>query len=239
MRHLLNCEPLTKGRHELKWDGLTTPNWRQPGDPVAPGTYQASAIYHTGIGLRLKGWADNSGETPWDFPAQTRQLGRRSRHARRRRRPTRTQVYLGWSGAEAGKALLACDLSGKPVWNHTRGGIGGARAVAVDGGTVYVARQRRRSIASTAKPANTPVGKDATRPSCRWPICWKISRSRPTIVSRWPAGRASCISAPKLANQIVVIDAATGAVQQRIGVTKPLAVSLAPDGQLYVVARGQ
>ncbi len=37
VRQLLNCEFLTKGRHDVKWDGLTTPNWRQPGEPVAPG----------------------------------------------------------------------------------------------------------------------------------------------------------------------------------------------------------
>src|SRR6202012_4203971 len=39
VRQLLNAEPLEKGHHEAKWDGLTTPNWRTPGEPVPAGSY--------------------------------------------------------------------------------------------------------------------------------------------------------------------------------------------------------
>jgi len=34
--HLLNNVFFTKGAHDAKWDGLTTPNWNVPGDPVKP-----------------------------------------------------------------------------------------------------------------------------------------------------------------------------------------------------------
>ena len=137
VRHLANCEKMSKGHHELKWDGLSTPNWKRPGEPVPAGTYQATALVHKGIGLRLIGWAANSGQTPWDYPARTGNWG--GDHGT----PTAVatdgeKVYLGWTGAEAGKALVACDLDGRPVWNHTRGGIGGAQALAVDSGIVYV-----------------------------------------------------------------------------------------------------
>ncbi|NQT85460.1 hypothetical protein HQ560_01770, partial [bacterium] len=68
-RHLLNDAFMTQGRHEVKWDGLTTPNWRTPGQPVVPGAYAWDALWHKGIGLRLVGWACNGGSAPWDGPS--------------------------------------------------------------------------------------------------------------------------------------------------------------------------
>lgn len=47
-------------------------------------------------------------------------------------------VYLGWSAAEAGKALLACNLRGDIKWKNSRYGMSGASLVAVDNGIVYV-----------------------------------------------------------------------------------------------------
>lgn len=49
-----------------------------------------------------------------------------------------TQVYLGWSGAEAGKSVLACDLDGRVLWSNNRGGIAGVKALASDGSVLYV-----------------------------------------------------------------------------------------------------
>ncbi len=163
VRHLANCEKFSTGHHELKWDGLrTTPTWKRPGDPVPAGTYQAAAIYHQGIGMRLKGWADNSGQTPWDFPAQKGNWG--GDHGTPAAVAADGQrVYLGWTAAEAGKALVACDLAGRPVWNHTRGGIGGARAVAVDSGTVYALdRVTLYRVDSTNGQYTTWQGTDST-----------------------------------------------------------------------------
>jgi hypothetical protein len=135
-RQLLTCNFFTKGEQEVKWDGLTTPYWRTPGQPVAPGAYTWKAIVHKGIGLRLRGWACNGGSAPWDS-SRTSNWG--GDHGVPLSCATDGEkVYLGWTGAEAGSAMLACDLQGNVQWKHTHGGMGGAEVVAVDNGIVYV-----------------------------------------------------------------------------------------------------
>jgi hypothetical protein len=140
-RQLLTCGFFTKGEHEVKWDGLTTPSWRTPGQPVEPGEYTWKAIAHQGIGLRLRGWACNAGSAPWDSSRTTNWGG--DHGVPFSCTTDGEQVYLGWTGAEAGSALLACDLEGNVQWKHTHGGMGGAEVVAVDrtagdNGIVYV-----------------------------------------------------------------------------------------------------
>jgi len=135
-RQLLTCAFFAKGEHEVKWDGLTTPYWRTPGQPVGPGAYTWKAIAHKGIGLRLRGWACNGGSAPWDSSLTSNWGG--DHGVPFSCATDGEKVYLGWTGAEAGKALLACDLQGNVQWKHTHGGMGGAEVVAVDGGIVYV-----------------------------------------------------------------------------------------------------
>jgi outer membrane protein assembly factor BamB len=135
-RQLLTCAFFAKGEHEVKWDGLTTPYWRTPGQPVEPGAYTWKAIAHKGIGLRLRGWACNGGSAPWDSSLTSNWGG--DHGVPFSCATDGEKVYLGWTGAEAGKALLACDLQGQVQWKHTHGGMGGAEVVAVDGGIVYV-----------------------------------------------------------------------------------------------------
>ena len=135
-RQLLTCNFFAKGEQEVKWDGLTTPYWRTPGEPVDPGTYTWKAIAHKGIGLRLRGWACNAGSAPWDS-SRTSNWG--GDHGVPYSCATDGEkVYLGWTGAEAGSAMLACDLQGNVQWKHTHGGMGGAEVVAVDNAIVYV-----------------------------------------------------------------------------------------------------
>jgi len=136
VRQLLGCEFRTRGKHTVKWDGLTTPNWRQPGDPVPPGTCTWDALWHTGIGLRLVGWACNGGSAPWDGPSGKTNWGG-DHGVPFACASDKEKVYLGWSGAEAGKALIACDRDGNVQWRVSRGGMSGAELVAVDGATVY------------------------------------------------------------------------------------------------------
>jgi len=136
VRQLMAQEFMTKGEHEIKWDGLTTPNWRQPGEPVPAGKYRWRGLWHKGIGLRLKGWACNGGKAPWDSPDGRGNWG--GDHGI----PVACasdgeRIYLGWSGAEAGKALLAVDPEGNVVWRCSRGGMSGAELVAAATGTVY------------------------------------------------------------------------------------------------------
>ncbi len=137
VRQLLNNAFMGKGKHEVKWDGLTTTNWRTPGQPVLAGTYNWRAIWHKDIGLRLKGWADNGGNAPWDSSPNANWGG--DHGVPIGCAAAGNKVFLAWSGAEAGKALLGCDLNGNVQWKNIRQGMAGAEYVAVDGGTVYAA----------------------------------------------------------------------------------------------------
>ena len=136
VRQLLNCEPMAKGKHTVTWDGLAMPIWRTPGAAVPQGEYTWQAIWHKGIGLRLRGWAGNSGNAPWHSGPTSNwggDLGVPWTCAAQG-----DSVYLGWGAAEAGRGLLACDLEGNVRWKHKYGGFGGAELLAVEGGLVYV-----------------------------------------------------------------------------------------------------
>jgi len=49
-------------------------------------------------------------------------------------------VFLGWQAARVGHEIVACDPEGRVLWGHHHGGaqISGVRALAADGGTVFV-----------------------------------------------------------------------------------------------------
>ena len=136
LRQLLNCVFYTKGKHTVKWDGLTTMNWRNPGTPVPEGKYTWEAIWHKGISLQLRGWAANGGIAPWGSGPQTNWGGDQGD-------PTatavdETQLYLGWGQAEAGRSLLICDLNGNVKWGNNRAGISGVKSLAANNGVLYV-----------------------------------------------------------------------------------------------------
>ena len=135
VRQLLATASMTKGRHEIKWDGLSTMNWRTPGQSVPLGDYTWRALWHKGIGLRLRGWACNAGNAPWDSDATSNWGGDHGVPCTCAAEGQ--QVFLGWNGAEAGKALLACDLRGRVRWKNSRQGMAGAEFVAADGDLVY------------------------------------------------------------------------------------------------------
>lgn len=135
VRQLLTANFITKGTHELLWDGLTNMSHLKPGVVVEPGAYTWEAIYHSGIGLRLVGWAHNAGRSPFDTPGGN--WG--GDHGPPSAVTTDgKQMYLGWSGSEAGKALVVTDFNGKVKWRHKEGGFGGASHIAVGNGIVYV-----------------------------------------------------------------------------------------------------
>ena len=137
VRQLLNATFFTQGKHTVKWDGLATPSWTRPGGPVAAGEYKWNALAHTGIGLKLRGWAANGGTVPWDSADGAGNWG--GDHGVPVAVVTEgEQVFLAWSGAEAGKAVLGCDLEGKPKWGNNRAGIAGATGLAVNAGVLYV-----------------------------------------------------------------------------------------------------
>lgn len=136
VRQMLGAAPMYAGRQTVKWDGLGTPLHRAPGDVLPAGKYRWRAIAHPGISMKLRGWASNSGNPPWD-------AGKTANWGGDHGVPyavavSDAGVYLGWTGAEAGKALVATDFAGKVRWRHIRGGMGGAGSVAVLNGIVYV-----------------------------------------------------------------------------------------------------
>ena len=135
-RQLLNTAFYTKGSHEVKWDGLSTFSWRNPGDPVPAGTYTWEALVHPGLDLKLVGWAANAGAAPWDGPSGTDNWG--GDHGEPNTVATQgDRVYLGWTFSEAGKALVACDLDGKVKWKNSRQGMSGCSEVTVDGDYLF------------------------------------------------------------------------------------------------------
>ncbi len=162
VRQLLTCEPFAAGTHEVAWDGLTTPVWTTPGTPVPPGKYTWSAIWHTGIGLKLRGWACHGSSDPWDNGPTTYWGGDHALTTCCAADPaagaaTSNQVYLGWAGSEAGKALVACDLDFNVQWAAGQH-FNGCTLVAQDRGLVYYVNGGtiRRVDARTGKPANWP-----------------------------------------------------------------------------------
>ena len=135
VRHLLNGEFYAKGTHEVLWDGLTTPNDREVGKPVAAGEYTWEAIVRKSIDLELVGWAANSGKAPYDCPGGNWGGDQGNPSAVF---ASGERVYLGWTGSEAGQALVCADRDGKVIWRQKRGGFGGASFVVADADDVYV-----------------------------------------------------------------------------------------------------
>ena len=139
VRQLLNCAFYAKGDQEVKWDGLTTATpavpLDKPGNPVSPGRYTVRAIWHKGIGLRLRGFASNAGSAPWDNGPQTNWGGD---HGVPSDVATDGKLmYLGWTGAEAGKALVATDFKANVKWKNSRKNMAGSPLVAAADGVVY------------------------------------------------------------------------------------------------------
>lgn len=137
VRQPLTCEYRAKGKHTLEWDGLTMPIAGTPGTPGTPvpaGEYTWHAITHAGIGIRLRGWAYHGPSDPWDAGPTSYWGGD---HGQPISCATDgTNVYLGWSGAEAGKALIAMGPRDNVIWAagfH----FNSAELIAADGGLVF------------------------------------------------------------------------------------------------------
>ena len=133
VRRLVQGLRFAAGAQRIAWDGRA-----DDGSAVEPGDYTWSGLSHEGIGLKLRGWAANGGTTPWATPdgkgSWGGDAGVPSAVATDAER-----VYLGWSLAEQGKAILACDLEGRILWSHRRAeGASGCKALAVDDGLLYV-----------------------------------------------------------------------------------------------------
>ncbi len=134
VRQLLTDHPFVKGAHEVKWDGLPTPYFRTPGEPLPAGNYTWEAIAHPGFKLTLRGWAAQAG-IPWETGPGTGWGG--DHGPPNACTADAEKVYLGWAEAEAGKGVVAVDLNGKVVWTIGRGTGGAVDGLAVADGTLF------------------------------------------------------------------------------------------------------
>lgn len=242
LRHLLSASFMTAGRHAVRWDGLTTPNWRTPGEPVPPGEYAWHAIWHKGLGLRLVGWAHNAGSAPWDGPSGRTNWG--GDHGM----PIccdhdAERVYLGWSGAEAGKALLACDFEGSVQWKNSRGGMAGCTRVAVDGSTVYGQNWKGvlyRLDAKTGGYTNWE-GTDTTDLAVLsiWPDLRDKAKDRKikdVEADALHAAGGKLYLAVTQFDRVGVLDGRTGRLLKTVEIKRPVDLEAGPDGRLYVIS---
>jgi hypothetical protein len=223
VRQLLTANFMTKGKHELLWDGLSNMSHMKPGKIVPAGAYTWEAIYHGGIGLRLVGWAHNAGRAPFDtpggnwggdhgVPCSVTTDGK--------------QMYLGWSASEAGKALVVTDFNGNVKWRHKEGGFGSASQVAVGNGIVYVnsgydggllyrldSKKGQYSPWKGKDSASIKIGKDLSGLTY---VDGKLYLSQGDAVR--------------------VLDAETGDEIKSITVEKPADIEATADGKIYLLS---
>ena len=233
VRHLLNSAFYTAGKHTVNWDGTGDPVFRTPGDPVAAGQYQYKVLFHRGLGLKFRGFAGCDGAEPWDsgptsgwggdhgVPAAAVASGK--------------TVYLGWSGAEAGKAILACDLEGKILWRNIRGGIAGASILALDGNDLYVLNPGTAVYRLTADKGTY--------------VFWEGTESADLSLEPFVPGAKSvdglAARGGKLYlsfannNFIAVADGKSGKLLEKLEIPAPGQLAFAKDGKLLALSEGK
>ncbi|HYW78137.1 MAG TPA: hypothetical protein VE890_01115, partial [Thermoguttaceae bacterium] len=225
VRQLLTTKFMTRGKHEILWDGLTNMSHLKPGEVVAAGNYTWGAIYHSGLGLRMVGWADNGGKAPFDSPGGNwgGDHGMPSAVTTDGR-----QMILGWNGSEAGQAVVCTDLDGNVKWRHKHGGFGGARHIATRSGVVYVNDGHE----------NVVYRLDANKGTYSY---WQ---GKDTAVLPIGPGLAGLdVADGKLylsqGNGIRVLDAQTGEELRAIDIAEPGDLEAAADGTIYVLSAGR
>ncbi len=238
-RQLLTTAFYTKGKHEVKWDGLTTFSWRDPGEPVPAGTYTWQALVHPGLDLKLVGWAGNSGSAPWDGPTGKDNWGG-DEGLPRSAASVGDKTLLGWSGAEAGKALVMVDAAGNVQWKHSRQGMSGCRSVAADGRYVYGVNYGEHDT-SYAYRLDLATGSYAAWPGKDTPDLFLHAllddTQKKTITDRIDAiavRDGQLILANTAGNAVVVCDGTTGALKKIITVPAPVALAAMGGGLVYV-----
>lgn len=237
VRQLLTCNFYPKGEHVVLWDGLTTMNWRTPGEPVPPGSYVYEAIWHKGIGLRLVGWAANSGNAPWDSTPTSNWGGDHGV-------PVccaadADKVYLGWSGAEAGKALLAVNLQGDVVWKNSRGGMAGAELVAVDAGTVYVQNWGGNLYRLESKQGGYTVWAGTDSADIAVKSLFGTEPNPPERADALAARDGKLYLSFTKAGTLLVLDGQSGKLLKRLAVQAPGDLEAASPTRLYVISEGK
>ncbi len=249
VRNLLNAKFLTKGPQEVLWDGLTTPSDRKPGEPVPAGNYTWEAIWHKGIGLSLVGWACNAGRAPFDSPGGNwggDMAGPAAVDA------DDQSMYLGWSAAEAGQALVCTDFHGKVKWRHKRGGFGGAALVAAAKGIVYVYDAGQGNVLYRLDAAKGEYSNWQGTTEASIELGKILKPFKPADAKQEPAASGLAVLDGKIfvsygplnapwnnrqpsGNKLLVLDAATGRLLDQVSCADPGDLKTGADGKLYMV----
>ncbi|MDQ2686859.1 MAG: hypothetical protein M3Y28_03225, partial [Armatimonadota bacterium] len=224
---LLRGEFYAQGKHTVLWDGLTTPNAHEPGTPVPSGNYTWSALYHGPIGLRWRGFADNGGSAPWDNGPTTNWGGDHGQPNAAASDDDR--VFLGWTSAEAGSALVATDLAGNVIWKNTRSGIAGAGLVAASNGVVYVLNGSKDLYHLNAKDGSYLSWGESNSPSAPADVnpldLWTGTGDKPDTVDGLMAAENTVIVSLAKQNALLVIDGKTGVLLKTVTVPAPGALA--------------
>ena len=230
VRRLAQSQRFPAGAQKIAWDGHA-----DDGTPAEPGEYTWRGLFHEGIGLKLRGWAANGGVTPWATPDGRGDWGGDAGVPSAVATDAQ-RVYLGWSLAEQGKAILACDLEGRIQWGHRRAeGPSGCVALCVDDGVLFVLGGLAGSGAEGGCIYRLNV-KDGT------PLPWPDGKLDLKIASFWPAdARTRPEKADSMAVRhghiyltftssefITVLDAKTGAYLQTVVGAPPGQIDVAP-----------
>jgi hypothetical protein len=242
VRQLLSAAFLDKGMHQIPWDGLTNPSQKDVGDPAPPGHYTWKAIWHTGIGLRLVGWADNAGRTPFESPAG----GWGGDHGNPSAVDSNLDTaFLGWTASEAGQAVVATDLDGRVKWRHKRGGFGSARLLCVDAGVIFVYdRQLSDNVIYRLDAAAGQYLPWKGRAEAALDVTALLGQAVPgatdaPMLTGMAAADGTLFLGYRDGNVVVAIDAATGQRTRTWAVKAAGDLERGVDGKLYVVSAGR
>ncbi|HSI11175.1 MAG TPA: FlgD immunoglobulin-like domain containing protein [Chthoniobacter sp.] len=229
-RRLVQGEHFAKGAQKLAWDGLL-----DDGTTAPPGDYTWKGVFHEGIGLKLRGWVGSGGGLPWTTPDGKGGWGG-DKGVPSAVATDEKQVYLGWSLADNGKSVLACDLDGRVLWSHRRSeGPSGCKALAVDDGIVYVlgglegAAARGGGIyrlnAKDGTPVLWPNGAMDLKMSSLWPADGK---TRPDMADAMTVRHGHIYLSFTSSQFLTVLDAKSGAYLQTVVGAPPGMIDVVP-----------
>ena len=231
---LINGSFFTKGAHAVLWDGLATANFDHPGTPVPSGQYTYRAIFNKGLALKLRGWADNSGKAPWDNGPTTNWGGDHGVPSDCTNDDSR--MYLGWSEAESGKAVVATDFSGNVLWRNPSGPLVEADLLAAAANALYVSnagpvlyRLDPKTGAFTSWSSNSSA---TINPLTVW------DGAKPAHVDGLAAADGKVYFSFRKENVIVEADGASGGYINHYAVPSPGMIKTGPDNSLYIVSGG-
>jgi len=230
VRRLEPGKTMPKGAHDLAWDGLS-----DEGKMVEPGDYTWKGLFHEGIGLKLRGWVGSGSDLPWRTADGQGGWGG-DRGVPSAVTADDTHVYLGWSLAEDGHAVVACDPSGHVVWRHRRSeGPSGCKALAVDDGLVYVlgglgkegaeGKAIYRLDVRDGKPVPWPNGSIDLKIFSFWP---SDTKSNPDVADAMAVRHGHIYLSFTNSQFLTVLDAKSGAYLQTVVGAPPGVLDIAP-----------